>query len=225
MSMQITHQEARRFIQFDSDGALNSVQKAILESHLNLCPDCRQYANSIRTMELTLRPLLKRQWNQQPIPLSTVMLNSRVHSKISESLVLATRITVLGALFVSFMVSALQFSASSQEQPNLVFANGPAIPPISFTSTQRIAATTGMQTCTETVYVVQEHDSLASIALQFAANQEEIATRNDLTSEIVIEGAKLIVPVCGSTPTGTVNAMTTTYTPVTGQITSTPTSE
>lgn len=218
--MQITHQEARRWIQIDSDGGLRASEKAVLEAHLILCADCRKYAHSMKRMEIVLRPLLKRQWNQQPTPLSITLLQSRSQTRGSDSMILATRIAAISVMFLAFLFSAWQLSASSSNVSAPALASGPAFPPVAFTSTQRITATTG--SCTETIYVVQENDTLAHIAFRFAADEAEIARRNGLRSETVSTGMTLIIPVCDSTPTGTMNAIRSTYMPATHQITSTP---
>lgn len=221
--MQITHQEARRFIQIELDGRLSTAQKSRLDSHLETCADCRNYMSGMKSMELTLRPLLQRQWNQQPIPLSIAVLYPKMQPRIPKSMLLATRIAAIGIMFVAFLFSAWQLSVSDLSGSAPVLTHGPAMPPVSFTSTQRTTATTHTEHCTETVYVVQENDTLDSIAGQFSIGKDELLRSNNLSSEVIHAGTKLTIKICVFTPTGTVNAIKATYMPLTGQITSTPT--
>ena len=217
--MQITHDEARRLIQFASDGGLKAHQKAMLDSHLMHCAECQQYGDSMQRMESILRPLLYRQWNQQPIPLSASALVSMSNSKVSDSLLVATRIAAVGVMFAIFIFSAWQFTFSRPEVSVPSQASVPLIP-IPSTSTQLIGTSTHAQGCEEAKYVVTDNDTLESIADRFMVSEEEIVGANNLKDDAVVSGTRLTIPVCNFTPT--VNALTSTLTPILNPNISTP---
>lgn len=216
--MQVTHEKARQLIQFAFDGDMDIRQKQFLASHLATCRECQRYADSMQNMESVLRPLLQRQWNRQPLPLSASILTSRAYAKTSDGMVLATRIAAIGVMFVIFMFSAWQFTFSKPSSSSPVAASVPPIP-IPSTSTE-LATTTETQTCERTVYVVQEHDTLESVADHFAVSKEELITVNHMKRNAMQIGMTLVIPDCNFTPTA--NISTTTYTPILSTITSTP---
>jgi hypothetical protein len=218
--MQITHEEARKLIQLALDGPLHIDQRNALDSHIAICAACQQYADSITNMESVLRPLLQRQWNQQPIPLSVGMIVSANHSRSSNQMLLATRVAALSVMFIVFVFSAWQFSLSKPSAKSSVTqANIPLIP-IPSTSAQLVTTSTHDPLCDEIIYVVKENDTLSSIATQFAVSKEELSKANDIETEVVRSGARLMIPICQ--PTRTVDTLTRTFTPVLNTITATP---
>jgi hypothetical protein len=216
--MQITHEDARKWIHLDSDSGLNTIQKQLLNSHLSSCINCRNYAHSIRRMESALRPLMQRQWNRQPVPLPVGSLVSRGHTKIAESMILATRIAAIGVMFIAFLFTTLQFTTPGSRGSSPVLANVPSMP-IPSTSTQLINT---QPVCGNISYVVQKNDTLAGIASQYSVAVEELIQVNALTSNTMITGQELVVPACTSTPTSTLDPLPATLTPVLGRLTSTP---
>lgn len=219
--MQITHEEARRWIHMSLDEILEAPQKAILESHLASCAECKNYANSIQNMEAILLPLLQKQWTQRPIPLSVGMLISSRNHNFPNSLLLATRIAAVGVMFVVFMISAWQFVLPKANVNASIPASIQPIP-IPSSATELVSTSTQTKTCEELSYIVQRNDTLTSIAAMFSISAEEIRLRNNMKSEVVSSGSKLIIPTCNFTPTGTMNTSTTTFTPILRTITSTP---
>jgi len=217
--MQITHAEARRLFHLDLDGGLSAAHRQMLASHLAVCLECQGYADSMQTMETMLRPLLQRQWNRQPAPLSIRTISSSSKPKIPDSKILATRIAAAGVMFVVLMFSAWQLTFSRLSEPRPVLASVPPLP-IPSTSTQLIGTVTQTQKCEEQRYVVEEHDTVTSIADKFSIAKIQLLTANRLKSEDLFLGMKLIIPLCNFTPT--VNALTITYTPVSSPIPSTP---
>lgn len=219
--MQITHEQARQLIHLASDQILSAQQNGILDSHLASCAECRDYAASIQKMELILQPLLRKQWAQQPVPLSIDMLLSRPNNKSPNSMLLATRIAAIGIMLAVFMFSAWQLSLPRSNPAGPMLPSIPPVPTLS-TSTILASATTRNRTCEEISYVVQGNDTLSSIADKFSISKQQIITANQLKSEIVIKGMKMVIPVCNFTPTGIVNTSTTTFIPILHTITSTP---
>ena len=217
--MQITHEQARKLIHFASDGIMSVSQKQSLDSHLAVCMECEQYAKSIHRMESTLRPLLQRQWSGQPVPLSMSVLTSRAYPKMTDSMILATRIAAVSVMFLVFMFSAWQFTLSKSISSNSISASLPPIP-IPSTSTQLVGTSTGTHQCAEIEYVVHENDSIEAIATRFRVSKEELIIANHMKTERVQIGMRLTIPDCNYTPTA--NVLTTTFTPVFNPISSTP---
>jgi hypothetical protein len=216
--MQITHEKARHLIQFALDGRIDLRQKQLLDSHLAACTNCKQYADSLQDLEYLLRPLLQRQWDRQPVPLSTSVITSKAFSHTLDRMLLATRIAAVGLVFAVFLFSAWQLTFSKPPFSSPAAASVPQIP-IPSTSTE-LALVTQTQTCEPTVYIVREKDSLAMLADRFDSSKEEIMAANHLKTDAVRTGMQLLIPTCQSTPTA--NISTTTFTPILSTITSTP---
>lgn len=219
--MAITHSEAQEWIHLESDASLTTDQKKALEAHMVVCSECRMYANGIRGMENVLRPLLQRQWRQQPVPLPIGSLLRNRNNKLSNSTLLATRIAAISVMLLAFMVSTWRLASSNPDIPNPVLANIPSMP-IPSTSTQLTSTRTGFEGCNTISYVVTKNDTLARVAYEYSISVEEIMRMNALNDETLYTGQILSVPSCDSTPTGTIHPQTTTLTPYLHTITSTP---
>ncbi|RPJ26954.1 MAG: LysM peptidoglycan-binding domain-containing protein [Chloroflexi bacterium] len=219
--MQITHEEAHKLIQFNSDEALSAREKIALSAHLKDCIECRAYADDIREVESILLPAMKRQWDLQPIPLSIGAIRAKRNSKLQMNIILATRMTAIGVVFLAFIFSVWQFSVSGggESKPLSV-----SVLPVPTPSTQSTSTKITFRNCDLTLYIVQENDTLESLADQFAVSQEEITAINNMKTETVSTAMKLMIPICNFTPTGTVNptVLATTYTPPISLTTSTP---
>lgn len=214
--MFITHEEARKLIQFEADESLRLNLKNMLLSHLEDCAECRTYADSLRRMESVLKPMMKRQWTQPHLPLPVGALLSNGTPRKPSSMVLATRISVVGMIAIAFLFSVWQFTVSIGPTPGPVSASAPPIPT---PSTQLTGTGTTSQTCTQTRYIVQENDTLESIAFRFAVSKEDLMADNQIDNETVLIGTELIILACNSTPTGTVHP---TFTPLLSPTITTP---
>jgi hypothetical protein len=217
--MQITHEEAHKLIQFNADDALKPLEKNTLLTHLETCTECQAYANSMRGMESILRPLLQRKWDQQPVPLSVSSVTVQRDDRISNRMFMATRIAAIGMICVTFVLSIWQLTISNQRTQSPLLAS---VPPVPTPSTQLISTTGTVEQCENRLYSVKETDTLESIAFLFSLSKEEIMAANGMKTEILSTGMEITVRVCTSTPTGTVSALTTTYTPAIRLIPSTP---
>jgi len=217
--MQITHEEAHRLIQFDTDSALKPSEKKNLVAHLEACAECQAYAMSMKGIESLLRPLLQRNWNKQPVPFSVAALTGKTNPSRSESAFLATRIAVIGVICMGFLFSVWQFTISGQATPDLSVAS---VPPIPTPSTQFIHMTSTSNNCEARPYVVKEYDTVERIAQRFSISQEDMLRANNLNTETLRPGMEILISTCAPTPTGTVNALTTIYTPSSEPITFTP---
>jgi LysM repeat protein len=219
--MQITHEEARKLIQFNADNALKSQEKVNLSAHIEECIECRTYVDEIKEVESILLPVMTRQWNIQPIPLSIGTIYAKRNATIRTSMILATRTAAIGVVLLAFMFSVWQFSVSDGGGSSRLPVS---VPPVPTPSTQSTSTRITFKSCDGMLYTVQEKDTLESIAHQFTTSAEELMTANNMKTKIVNTDMKLIVPICNFTPTGTIHpaTLTTTYTPSMNPTTFTP---
>lgn len=217
--MQITHEEAHRLIQFDADNALRPSEKHKLVEHLQLCAECQAYAQSIQGIELLLRPLLQKNWNKEPLPLSVTSITGKRNQEVTQGAFLATRIAIIGMICMGFLFSVWQFTVAGETRPTIAVAS---IPPMPTPSVQFINMTRTSGSCTNTLYIVKADDTIEGIAERFAVSKENILTANNLSPANLKVGMQILIPSCTSTPTGTMNAQTTTNTPSTKPVTTTP---
>ena len=220
--MQITHDQAHTLIQLNIDRALSQQQKAVLFEHLQDCPECQIYAGEIKEVENILTPLMKRQWNVEPAPLSIEALLGVRSPKTNASHLVTTRIAALSVMVVALLFSVWQFMASTVTAYPPVPIGVPPIPTPSAQRPQSTSTTISFEECQMLIYTVQQSDTLAGIAARFSVPEAEIRAANQLTTATVGESMRLIIPLCKSTPTGTFDPLPTTFTPVCSPTTSTP---
>jgi LysM repeat protein len=219
--MQITHEEARKLIQFSLDQLLKPQEKNTLQIHLEDCMECRSFFADIKDVEKHLVPAMARHWNLRPIPLSLASLNNKKKLQQQSSIILATRTVIISIVFVAFIFSAWQFSSSYGRSSTPVPVS---LLPIPTPSGQSTSTQVSFQNCQEMRYQVQENDTLESIAIQFSIAKDKLMAINNLGTESLSAKTELLIPVCNSTPMGTVHpsTLTTTFTPLFGPTTSTP---
>ncbi len=220
--MQITHKEAHRLIQFNADEALNAQQKSMLFAHLEECLECCAYAEEIQRVEGILLPVMKQHWSLQPIPLSMDAIYAKVNSK-RRTIILDMRSLAICIVFLAFVFSAWQLTLSGRQMSNQLPPVG--VPPVPTPSAQATGTKMMLQKdCTSLRYIVQEHDTLDSIAYRFGVAKPEIMAANNMKTENIMSTKEIIIPICNFTPTGTTlaTAFSATYTPSLRPITSTP---
>ena len=132
---------------------------------------------------------------------------------------MATRIAAVGMICITNLFSIWQLTLSNQRTQSPFQAS---VPPVPTPSTQLISTTGTVEQCKNPLHIVKETDTLESIAFLFSISKEEIMAANRMKTEILSTGTEITAPVCTFTPTGTVHALTTTYTPAIRLITSTP---
>jgi LysM domain-containing protein len=220
--MPITHEEAHKLIQFSMDRVLEPQEKNILQVHLNDCVECRTFADEIKELEKLLLPVMIKQWAAQPVPLliASIANKRKRNSQIQTSLILATRTAMISIVFAAFVFSAWQFTHSNSQTFN---PRAVSVLPIPTPSGQSTSTKISFQNCEEAIYKVQENDTLESIASQFSVAKDKIVAINKLGRRAIHPKMELLIPICTSTPTGTLNPSTlTTFTPLMGPTTSTP---
>lgn len=219
--MQITHEEARKLIQFGLDQMLKPQEKNMLQIHLEDCIECRTFFGDLKEVDNLLLPTMLRQWNLQPTPLSIGALINKRQSRLQSNIILTTRMAIISIIFAAFIFSAWQFTQSGKQTSNPLPVG---VLPVPTPSSQSTSTEISFQNCGAMSYQVQENDTLESIAAQFSVSREMLAAINNLHTETLTTKMKLLIPICNSTPTGTVHpsTLTTTFTPLFDPTTSTP---
>lgn len=218
--MQITHEEARRKIQIKADNDLDSVNDEKLTTHLKTCAECRNYSDAIKDTESVLRQTLRKQWNIRPLPLQLDAVYARLNYRGGTSIFMTTRTALISIIFVMLaVVTWHSTTAGESESRSMSPGTAPLIPT---PSTQYTATNTPQNGCEEIRYIVQQGDSLESIARYFSVSKEAIRLANNLTGETLTPSRELIIPFCESTPTGTIRPPTFTITPIFETISTTP---
>ena len=217
--MQITHEEARRLIHFDADQALKMDQKRILRFHLKDCLECQEYANSMADMTSLLASTMEKKWGRPQVPLPTAVLLPKRNSRITESILMATRIAAVGVMAIAFLFSVRQVTGPIEGGPGTLPVSAPPIPTPSIQSTSTEAL---LQHCGQILYIVQHKDTIESIADQFSVSSEDIMAANGLDDDALRVGSELLIESCTVQPTGTFHATGTLFTPFTSPTTSTP---
>jgi len=218
--MQITHEQAHQLIQLNLDQALGSQEMIVLFTHLEDCTDCQTYAQELKEVEGLLFPALKKQWNRQTTPLSITALKER-NQKTQASTLLTIRKAAMSLVVLALFFSVWQFVFFG---PSTFVQRPLLVPPVPTPSTISTNTMIRLENCELALYVVQANDTLAGIANEFLISTDEIMQINQLKTEAIQPSMKLVIPVCKSTPTGTVHPVTftTTYTPIINPTTSTP---
>jgi len=221
IEMPITHEEARQLIQFNADEALISQKQAILSAHLQDCTECRTYAEDIREVESILLPLMKHHWDLRQVTLSINAITRHGISRIRTNILLSTRTAIIGMVFAAFALVIWQFTLSGQRTATPMPIN---VLPVPTPSTQSTSTTSMVHNCDQILYKVREGDTLQRIASEFSVSKDEIMTANNMETEAIRGTMELIIPLCNFTPTVTqkTTTPTTTYTPVTIPLSSTP---
>lgn len=218
--MQITHEEAHRLIQFKADKDLGLIDEEKLTAHLKNCTECRVYSDSIKDTESILLQTLRKQWDVRPLPLQMDVIYAKVNSGKSANIFLTTRTALIGITFVLFAFITWQ-SITARDTPSrqIPLSTVPLIP----TPSAQYTVTHALQKdCKEIRYIVQEGDTLDTLARQYSISKEAILAANNLTDEPLVSTRELVLPLCQSTPTSTTHPPTFTITPNFETISTTP---
>jgi hypothetical protein len=222
--MQITHEQARKLVQFSLDGVLQAADRAKLSMHLQECRDCRDYANDLKEVEANLLPMMKKQWNVQPIPLSLPFLAQRKSFTAHASNILTMRSAALTLVFVALFFSAWRLVLSSPSASGQIPLDVALVPTPSTQSAKSTNTASSSENCEMLVYRVQPNDTLGSIASHFLVPEVKLMQINGLSTDSLGSLRELLIPLCNFTPTGTshIATFTTTNTPIVRATTSRP---
>jgi hypothetical protein len=172
-------------------------------------------------VETLLLPVMRKHWNLQPAPLSIAALIKNKNSRWRSSILLTTRTALISIVFAMFVFSAWQFARSGSQTSRSMPIS---LLPIPTPSGQSTSTMISLQNCEETMYPVQENDTLESIALRFSISKTRLMSINNMKDETVRAKMSLRIPICQFKPTGTVHpsTLTITFTPFLDSTTSTP---
>ena len=205
--MQITHDEARWLIEYDSDRALNSEKQRALTTHLQECEACRLRAVEMNNVENILRDVMQKRWNQPPLPLSVDSI--KIHTKNVNS-VFTWRVSLASVAMVTFLFLLWGFKITAFNSSESLPLGSLPVPTPSFQLTTASAISTR---CDSVIYEVQEFDTLDSVADHFFVSREDIMAFNNMRSDMIYKSMQLGIPQCNITPTSVVDTPTTTLTP------------
>src|SRR5215510_4980051 len=108
--MQITHHEARHLIQLRTDNTLIASENQSLNSHLEDCVECSDYANEIQEMEAILRITMQKHWNERNLPLPINQIKEKLFPIRNWLGSLTTRSALVGFTVLFFVFAVLQFT-------------------------------------------------------------------------------------------------------------------
>ena len=230
---EITHQEAHVLLQAATDQVIEPDENNALNEHLAQCRACTVYAKNLADLETNLRRTMHANWdNQQPKLEMQAILNPHPVKLLWNSFVSQTHmmekvgvviVLLLGYVFIANLVG-IQSPITKDKTPTplptptgqpVVFSNSPT-PSVNSSLTKAVSSA-----CETTImYLVQENDTLDSIAYHHGTTKEVILGYNNLSSSTVFTGMELIIPLCDSTPSqiATIPKNTLSLTPLGGTI-------
>jgi hypothetical protein len=216
--MQITHEEARELIQFNTDHALNVDKREMLHRHLKECEECMNYVREMEAVEATLKSTLRAHWCIRPVHLDVRAVKAKLNPIRAISSQAATRAALIGVTVMLFVLASWQLVSISNPTGSLT-ANVLPIPTPSLLLT---GTNNHFNNCKEVQYKVRKGDTLESIAREFSTSKQILIELNQLPSENLNPITILMIPLCDPTPTGTVHPPALTTTPMFETTTYTP---
>jgi LysM repeat protein len=233
---EITHKATHALLQAAVDRPLAATEKAALEAHLAGCKECSEYADRLANLEVTLRQALHEKWDdaRPNLNLQTIKNPSAVKflwNYLFSQTQAFGKATVIAALVLGYFVIVnlvgFRVQITNDETPTVLptpnaTALNSVISPTPSIQTSQIGK--NVQACKTVLYVVQENDTLESIAVHHGTTTEAILEYNlednSLTAETVFTGKEIRIPRCESTPsrTASIPANLRTTTPPNGTI-------
>lgn len=226
--IEISHQTARSLLQSALDGSLAAVDQSALEAHLSKCAGCSQYADQLSRLESNLRSALHARWDRYSPSLHARSIQNpdrfrRFWSGSFGQNGAFGKVTIVVALLLGYFMIAnvigIRIPFLNDETPTavptpnesaLALASSPT------PSTQPTLLKLTSTRCKTTQYVVQENDTLESIAVRFGITKADIITYNpgdpSLSSNAVSTNTTLVIPLCEGTPIHTASQTAGAYT-------------
>lgn len=209
---QITHEEARGLIQRKADKLLDAEKRESLNLHLNGCADCNAYAAEVNDLESALRRVMQNQWKSSPAPLDVHLIINRAQGKPTFGFKFNDTAVRTAASVIVFMIAIIGFWKISTTQPAITPGMSVSAMPIPTPSVFQTITHISSQGCHSVPYQVQPNDTLESIAGQFSVSKEDIMAFNNMQTDVIVTSMQIKIPLCNSTPTGTIRAPTTAIT-------------
>jgi LysM repeat protein len=216
----ITHLKAQNLLQAAADSALAPMDEKSLNIHLEECEECRQYARRLSKLQDDLRRVMRYHWDQNGAQFSADEIRNRSASARVQAYNLQTlgKFSIVMAVLTLMFILAVSFSSRLNGIPAAIsgLSLTPEKPVITPTPTiKRTVTDSANQKCSDIAYVVQENDTLDSIAARHSVSKESIKGHNGLSTDTLTVNMVLVIPLCEGTPAGstTTPTMTTTATP------------
>lgn len=217
----ISHQTAQALIQRAADKKIAEGEKKLLEGHLINCLECGKYAERLNQLEADLTQVFHARWGKLEPQISHLRLLEKAVAirQRGESVKTLARMAIAPALMLTFI---LAFFALEQRNPGIQFgqpapsASSPAL----FGEPQQTPSPPVTQikenptVCHAFPYLVQENDTLVSIALKFGVSVTRLQEENQLTSETLRVAQELNIPVCEPPYSTTTPTTTSTLAPL-----------
>jgi LysM repeat protein len=233
---EITHPQARTLLESAADRSLATADRVALDAHLQKCTACRAYADSLAALEANLRKTLHARWDRYRPALNLQAILQPSPMKLAWSNLFHPthafgKVTLIAALFVGYFVIVnlvgIHGPGSNNETPtvlptpNGLVSNSTTSPTPSIQTTLTDLA---LPACKTIYYLVEQNDTLESIALRHGITKEEILAYNpydsNLNANTLFTGMSLRIPACEGAPSRTakVPGNTLTITPINGTI-------
>jgi LysM repeat protein len=213
----ITHPKAQSLLQAAADSPLPPLDETSLNNHLAECNECRQYAKRLSTLQDNLRRITRSRWNQIGEPLSAEKIRNRLVKVEAQ----AYNLRIMGAFSLAIVVLAFVFilainnSSTLKSIPAALSSSSLTPEESALTPTPSIKGTITDSTakaCNDIAYLVQENDTLESIAARHSVSKETIRAHNGLATDTLFVNMVLVIPLCEAAPTNSTMTPTTTTT-------------
>jgi LysM repeat protein len=213
----ITHPKAQYLLQAAADSTLTPLNETSLNDHLAECEECRQYAKSLSKLQEDLRRITRHRWDQVSVQISVGEIknqSARVDARnydlrsigkfavVTAVVVLVFILAVIVSYSLNSIPAALSNMSLTPEEPILT-------PTLSIKET---ATNSAIHECNNISYIVQENDTLESIAVRHSVSIETIKKQNGLATNALTVNMVLIIPLCERTPVNSTMTPTITIT-------------
>ena len=213
----ITHLKARSLLQAAADKALIPQDETNLNSHLAKCKECRQYAKSLAKLQDDLRRITRQRWDQVSVQISAEEIKTRSERVEARGYDLRTvgKFAIATTVLVIVFILAISVSSRMNSIPTALSSMSltPEEPILTPTpSIKETATNSAIHECSEISYIVQENDTLESIAARHSVSVETIKRHNGLATEALTVNMVLAIPLCERTPSSSTMTPTITIT-------------
>jgi hypothetical protein len=213
----ITHPKAQYLLQAAADSTLTSLDKTNLNDHLAECEECRQYAKSLSKLQNDLHRITRQRWDQisaqisaQEIKNRSAMVEARAYNlRTIGKFAVATAVLVLVFILVTKVSSTMNSIPATLTNISLT-PEEPILTPTP--SIKETATDSAIHECDDIAYIVQENDTLESIAARHSVSIETIKRHNGLATDALTLNTVLMIPLCERTPASSTMTPTTTIT-------------
>lgn len=216
MIQTLSHQQAQMLIHVATDQPLGMNDKESLDAHLRDCAECRSFAQEFARMESALRQTMKKRWqfSARPLPIGSI-LGWQNKTTFRRALSIAAAPLLIVILALALLLTRGQFSNGGDLTATVIASNVPT------PSAQLTHTSAAVNECETVNYIVQDGDTLESIAAKYSISKDAIITFNKLENETLTPFANLMIPLCAQ-PTASTPTTTLTFTPSLSAAPSTP---